>query len=84
MRLASDPNRPRFEVEGIIAPGISDERQMTRRKLLGAVDSLGKALAGNPEFEKFDRAEDSAYEMMFGKARKLFEKAMRRRMGGLK
>ncbi|MHC4781037.1 MAG: DUF1501 domain-containing protein [Planctomycetota bacterium] len=68
-----DPNRPRFEVEGIIAPGITDERQLSRRKLLGAVDSLGKALPKNPEFEKFGQAEESAYEMMFGEARKLFD-----------
>jgi hypothetical protein len=68
-----DPNRPRFEVEGIIAPGISDERQLSRRKLLRAVDTLGKALPGNPEFKKFDRSEEKAYEMMFGEARKLFD-----------
>lgn len=68
-----DPNRPRFEVEGIIAPGISDERQLSRRELLHALDSLGKAVQGNPEFGKFDLCEENAYRMMFGEARRLFD-----------
>jgi hypothetical protein len=81
-----DPNRPRFEVEGIIAPGISDERQLSRRKLLQAIDTLGKALPEDPEFKKFNRCEEKAYEMMFGEARNLFDlsketKEMRDRYG---
>ncbi len=68
-----DPNRPRFEVEGIIAPGISDDRQLSRRDLLHALDSLGKAIPGSPVFADLDRCEGGAYKMMFGEARKLFD-----------
>jgi len=68
-----DPNRPRFEVEGIIAPGISDERQLSRRELLHSVDSLGKALPDSPRFKKSDLCKKNAYEMMFGEARNLFD-----------
>ena len=70
-----DPNRTPFAVEGIVARGISDQRQRSRRELLHALDSLGKAIPENPQFEKFDRCEENAYDLMFGDARKLFELA---------
>lgn len=68
-----NPARNPFVVEGIIAKGISDERQDGRRKLLEALDTLGNATPANPHFEKFDQCEKEAYEMMFGDARKLFD-----------
>jgi len=68
-----DPNRNPFVVEGIVAEGISDERQRSRRKLLHTLDSLGKAVPQNPLFKKLDRCEENAYGMMFGDARKLFD-----------
>jgi Protein of unknown function (DUF1501) len=68
-----DPNRNPFVVEGIIAKGISDERQRQRRELLHALDSLGKAMPENPHFQQLDRCEEKAYNMMFGDARKLFD-----------
>ena len=68
-----DPNRTPFAVEGIVAAGISDERQRGRRDLLHELDTLGKAMPANPHFEELDRGETKAYDMMFGKARKLFD-----------
>ncbi len=68
-----DPNRDPFAVEGIVAEGISDERQRSRRDLLHAVDSLGKAMPGNPRFSKLDECEESAYGMMFGETRGIFD-----------
>jgi len=68
-----DPNKNPFVVEGIIAEGISDERQLSRRQLLHNLDSLGKAMPKNQNFEKLDRCEENAYGMMFGEARKLFD-----------
>lgn len=68
-----DPNQQVFAVEGIIAAGISDERQQKRRKLLQDVDTLGQAMTGNSELAAFDRCQDNAYAMMFGEARKLFD-----------
>jgi len=68
-----DPNRNPFVVEGIVAKGISDERQRGRRDLLHSLDSLGKAMPKNPQFEKLDRCEENAYDMIFGDARKLFD-----------
>ncbi|MBI2900086.1 MAG: DUF1501 domain-containing protein [Planctomycetes bacterium] len=68
-----NPNQQPFAVEGIVAQGITDERQHGRRELLHKLDSLGKSMEGNPEFERADRAEKGAYDLMFGEARKLFD-----------
>ena len=68
-----DPAKTPFVVEGIVAEGISDERQRSRRELLHALDTLGRAMPGNARFEAADRCENSAYEMMFGEARQLFD-----------
>ena len=82
-----DPNRQPFVVEGIVAEGISDQRQRGRRELLHTLDSLGKAMLANPHFERLDRCEENAYGMMFGEARKLFDLSgetdeIRERYGG--
>ncbi|MDP2897450.1 MAG: DUF1501 domain-containing protein [bacterium] len=68
-----DPNQTPFAVEGIVARGISDDRQRSRRELLHDLDSLGKAMPKNPHFEQLDRCEENAYGMIFGDARKMFD-----------
>ena len=68
-----DPNKKPFAVEGIVAPGISDSRQHSRRDLLHSLDLLGKAMPNNETFKKLDSCEESAYAMMFGDAKKLFD-----------
>jgi hypothetical protein len=68
-----DPARTPFAVEGIVAKGISDQRQRNRRDLLKNLDSLGKAMPENPHFKKIDEAQEKAYDLMFGDARKLFD-----------
>jgi hypothetical protein len=70
-----DPNQKRFVVEGIIAEGISDERQLSRRALLHSLDTLGRAMPANPAFERMDGGEQHAYDLMFGEARQLFDLA---------
>ena len=70
-----DPNRTPFAVEGIVAQGITDERQHSRRELLHSLDTLGKAMGTNRHFKALDRCEANAYDMMFGDARKLFDPA---------
>jgi hypothetical protein len=68
-----DPNQARFVVEGIVAQGISDERQQARRELVIRLDSLGRAMPGNEQFVRFDECGEKAYELMFGEARKQFD-----------
>jgi len=70
-----DPNRGRFAVEGIVADGISDQRQRDRRKLLHDLDTLGKAVPGSAEFELLDRCEQEAYDLILGDAGRVFDLA---------
>ncbi|NLE58607.1 MAG: DUF1501 domain-containing protein, partial [Planctomycetes bacterium] len=68
-----DPNKSPFVVEGIVAEGISDERQRSRRELLHRLDSLGHAMPASAQFKQLDRCEENAYGLMFGETRKLFD-----------
>jgi len=67
-----NPNQDPFVVEGIVAEGISDERQKLRRNLLHSLDTLGVAIPNNPYFNQLDKCEEYAYDLMFGKAREIF------------
>jgi hypothetical protein len=68
-----DPNQRRFAVEGIVAEGITDERQKARRELLHSLDTLGRAMPADPRFAALDRCEEKAYEMILGDAGKVFD-----------
>ncbi len=68
-----DPRRGRFEVEGIVLQGVSDERQRTRRELLRKLDSLGRTLKGHPRLEEMKRCEDKAYDLILGDAGRVFD-----------
>ena len=70
-----DPNQKVFTVDGVVAAGISEERQRDRRQLLHALDSLGTAMPFNPEFTELNGCEDKAYELILGDARKVFDLA---------
>jgi hypothetical protein len=68
-----DPNSGRFVVEGVVAQGISDQRQRSRRKLLHDLDTLGRALPSDPNFDLLNRCEEKAYDMILGDAGKIFD-----------
>ncbi len=68
-----NPNEDPFVVEGVVVEGVSDKRQRSRRELLHALDGLGMAMPGNPEFERADQYEAQAYDRIFGEARELFD-----------
>lgn len=68
-----DPNQQRFAVEGVVAQGISDKRQRSRRKLMHDLDSLGKAMPEDSNFELLNRCEDKAYELILGDEGKIFD-----------
>lgn len=68
-----DPNAYRFAVEGIIAPGISDEQQRYRRDQLDQADILAKALQDHPEVAAAKQAEKDAYDLIIGDAGKVFD-----------
>ena len=68
-----DPNSERFEVEGIVARGINDNRQRGRRELLTKLDHLGYALRFNQQIVATQEAKDGAYELILGKGKDVFD-----------
>jgi len=81
-----DPALTPFAVQGVITPGVTDERQRSRRELLRTLNTLGGAVKGNASLEAFVTAEDQAYELILGESGKVFDlaqepDAMRERYG---
>ena len=68
-----DPNAPRFEVEGVIARGLTDERQKARRELLGQLNTMSDAIHGDPLLALSREAEQQAYELILGPGRDVFD-----------
>ena len=68
-----DPAKPVFLVEGITAPGISRDRQKSRRGLLQDLDALRNTVKGNPQLDAFSKCEDKAYDLVLGEAGKVFD-----------
>jgi len=68
-----DPNAARFEVEGVIARGITDQRQSARRDLLHAMNSLGNAMPDNPVVVETRDAESQAYNLILGEGKDVFD-----------
>ncbi|HTS63029.1 MAG TPA: DUF1501 domain-containing protein [Candidatus Acidoferrales bacterium] len=68
-----DPNQTRFAVEGVIAPGVTEQRQRERREFLRQVDTLGNALAADQQVVASREAEEQAYELILGDAGKVFD-----------
>jgi len=68
-----DPNAPRFEVEGVVAQGISDERQKARRNFLHEMNTMGNAMRGNPQLAAAEDAEKQAYDLILGKGKDVFD-----------
>lgn len=70
-----DPGRDPFIVEGVVARGITPERQQRRRELLHELDTLAKALPDDPQLRASRAAEERAYAMILGEEGKVFDLA---------
>ncbi len=69
-----DPGASRFVVEGVVQPGISDDRQRGRRDLLHQLNTLEHAMrSGDPRLTALAQCEQEAYEMILGDAGKVFD-----------
>ncbi|MBI2297762.1 MAG: DUF1501 domain-containing protein [Armatimonadetes bacterium] len=68
-----DPNQRIFEVEGVVAAGVTEQRQRSRRELLHKLDTLGQADLANPQYAALDACEEKAYDLILGNAGKLFD-----------
>jgi len=68
-----DPAKTPFAVEGVVAPGISEQRQRDRRELLQKLNTLEHTLPGDAQLAASDQAEHQAYDMILGDAGKVFD-----------
>ena len=70
-----DPAQAKFVVEGVVAEGISDERQQKQRELLRNLNTLDHAMKGDPRLAALAECEKEAYDLILGDAGKVFELA---------
>ena len=68
-----DPGQSRFAVEGVIAPGISEQRQQDRRELLQKLNTLDHAMPGDAQLAASAKCEKEAYDLILGDAGKVFD-----------
>ena len=68
-----DPNAARFEVEGVVARGITDDRQERRRELLGKLNTMGNAMSASPQVAAAEEAKKQAYELILGQGKDVFD-----------
>src|SRR5690349_19431216 len=68
-----DPGAARFAVEGVVLPGISDQRQQARREYLHKLDALRQAMPQDAQLAASAEAEKQAYELILGDAGKVFD-----------
>ncbi|MCC7299862.1 MAG: DUF1501 domain-containing protein [Verrucomicrobia bacterium] len=68
-----DPAKIPFAVEGVVAEGISDARQQSRRELLQNLDTLARAMEGNPLVERMTKNQQAAYSLILGEAKNTFD-----------
>lgn len=68
-----NPGKDPFAVEGIVAEGITPERQRARRKLLHQLDTLARTTPDDPAIAAMRRCEDEAYDLILGDGAKVFD-----------
>jgi hypothetical protein len=68
-----DPNAARFEVEGVVSKGITDDRQHARRALLEKVNTMGDLMAASPQVAASEDAKKRAYELILGSGRDVLD-----------
>jgi len=60
-------------VEGVVAPGISEQQQRDRRDLLQKLNTFQHALKNDASLKALAESEQQAYELILGKEGKLFD-----------
>ena len=68
-----NPAKTPFAVEGIVAEGITPDRQRSRRELLHRLDSLALAAPDHPTVAAMRRCETEAYDLILGDGAKVFD-----------
>jgi Protein of unknown function (DUF1501) len=67
-----DPAKTPFVVEGVVAPGVTEEHQKARRELLHNLNTLDHAAKGDPRLQALAQCEKEAYDLILGDAGKVF------------
>ena len=70
-----DPAQPRFVVDGVVAQGVTDDRQRARRDFLRQLGALNRAPGADSTLDAFTRSETQAYDLILGDAGKVFDLA---------
>jgi hypothetical protein len=68
-----DPRQTPFVVEGVVAQGITDQRQKDRRQFFHKLNTLGNSLKDNPQLAELEECEKQAYDLILGDAGKVFD-----------
>ena len=68
-----DPGQSRFIVEGVVAQGITEQRQKDRRTLLHDLNSLEQVMNDDSQLTLADQCEKQAYDLILGDAGKVFD-----------
>lgn len=68
-----DPNASRFEVEGVVARGITDDRQKVRRDLLDKMNTMGHAMDASPVLAAAEESKKVAYDLILGSGKEVFD-----------
>ena len=68
-----NPAQTPFAVEGVVLPGITEQRQKSRRDLLHQLDTLAHELPEDPQIIANTQAENTAYDMILGDGAKVFD-----------
>ena len=68
-----DPAQSRFVVEGVVAQGITEERQKNRRELLHNLNTLEHAMPHDAQLAALDQCDKQAYDLILGTAGKVFD-----------
>lgn len=68
-----DPNAERFEVEGVVARGITDERQKARAEFLQKMDTMSSTFPNHPQLAASKEAEKQAYQLILGAGKEVFD-----------
>jgi hypothetical protein len=68
-----DPNAGVFAVDGIVNAAVTKDQQKKNREFLVSMDSLGRVLPQNVNFDKFEKSGDEAYELITGEAGSVFD-----------
>jgi uncharacterized protein (DUF1501 family) len=68
-----DPAQTPFAVEGVIAEGITEERQQNRRTLLSRLNTMASSMEGNPLIDRMTKNQEDAYSLLLGDAKDVFD-----------